>query len=113
MFECVCGLALFAVSAIGADLHTTYQFTNRGVRELNPIARPFVEGPGDGGELLLAVVVSAVTLRVEALESGTGTGGVALGVIGALHALSAARNHRSWASPDFPAIVFPTLVFRF
>ena len=49
-------LMAMALSLMVSDLNQTAQFTSKGGKELNPIARPFVEAKSSDGEVGLVMI---------------------------------------------------------
>lgn len=110
MTFCLCGLLVATLSASAADLETTRQFTAEGVRELNPIARPFVRGRGSRGEAVLGTLSgSAYMMLGQSPEPGRSIG---LSLAFAIHTAMAVRNVRLGTSREIPDIVFPVLIVR-
>lgn len=108
MTVCICALTLSVISATSADLGTTQQFTARGIPEANPLMRPFVEGPGGRGEVMVGAVTTAayfMLARNPGIES-TVIQSVAL----AVHAFAALHNTRSGSAQEVPLIILPVLV---
>ena len=110
MTLCLCGLLAAALSAGSADLATTAQFTARGGRELNPLARPFVQGRGSRGEAVLGAFNGGAYLALDrAREPWRSLG---LGAAFAVHTTLAIRNVRTGGAREVPMITFPVLVVR-
>ena len=107
MTVCLCALVLASVSAMSADLTTTADFTRRGMREANPLARPFVQASSAHGELALGVLNGALYLAADHAPEPWRSG--VLGVSFAVHAwLAAVWNPRHTGSPT-PTILFPVI----
>jgi hypothetical protein len=110
MTICLCGLLVATLSASAADIETTRQFTAQGVGELNPLARPFVQGSGPRGEMALGALGAAIYMMLDrTAEPGRSVG---LGLAFAVHATMAARNVRLGAAREVPDIVFPVLMLQ-
>lgn len=110
MTLCLCGLLVATLSASAADLETTRQFTADGVRELNPIARPFVRGRGPRGEAVLGALSGSIYMMLDQTsEPGRSVG---LSLAFAIHTMMAVRNVRLGPSHEVPDIVFPILMVQ-
>lgn len=107
MSVCLCGLLVAALSAMGADLDTTGQFTERGYPELNPAARPFVEGSGEAGEATLAVMTGSVYVWLDRQPEPWRS--ASLGGAFAVHTAMSVRNKHLGGAASIPLIVFPVL----
>lgn len=113
MTACLCGLTLSLLSALSADLGTTADFTARGYRELNPLARPFVAGRGGRGEVVLGLASAGAYLAIDAGRGPRLPRHLALAVQGvafAIHATLAVRNVRTGYARETPPIMTPILV---
>lgn len=104
------GLILTTLSAVAADADTTAQFTRHGIREGNPLARPFVAGHGVRDEILGTLVASGIYLRVNTLDEPQRT--TILGLAALTHTILAIRNQRHLrrSVTSVPPIIFPILV---
>ncbi len=111
MTLCLCGLLTAALSAGAADLATTAQFTARGHREANPLARPFVAGRGARGEAWLGGLTSGAYLVAD--QAPEPWRSLVLGGAFAAHTALAVKNVRHGGAHEVPPIVFPVLVVRF
>jgi hypothetical protein len=108
MTACLCALTLSLLSAAAADLGTTQQFTARDIHEMNPLARPFVEGRGSRGEVVLGAITAGVYLT---LARGPDIWHTAAQTVAlAVHAVMAFRNVRIGSAHEVPIIVLPVLV---
>lgn len=90
------------LSAMMSDLSQTADFTNRGMVEGNPIARPFVQSRSQEGELLLGIVGAGLAFnqsptikRIQPIWAG-------------LHTLAVIHNHEKTGA-KIPMILFPTI----
>lgn len=113
MTICLCGLTLSLLSAMASDLGTTADFTARGHREMNPLARPFVEGRGARGEVVLGALSAGAYLALDAGRGPRVPRPLALAVQGValvVHATLAVRNVRTGYARETPPIMFPVLV---
>jgi hypothetical protein len=110
MTACLCGLLVATLSAASADLETTRQFTAQGQRELNPLARPFVEGRGARGEAWLGSITVASYVAIGQSSEPWRT----ITLIGAwaIHTTMAVRNVRLGTANEVPWIMFPMLAIR-
>ncbi|MFZ5863534.1 MAG: hypothetical protein ACOYXR_11920 [Nitrospirota bacterium] len=110
MTACLCGLLVATLSAASADLETTRQFTANGQKELNPLARPFVEGRGARGEAWLGSITVATYVTLGQAPEPWRT----LALFGgwAVHTTMAIRNVRIGTAHEVPRIVFPVLAVR-
>lgn len=111
MSVCLCGLLVAALSAGSADLDTTAQFTAKGGPEMNPLARPFVEGRGAKGEVTLGVLNAGAFLLVDQ-RAPEPWRSLTLGGAFAVHTWLATRNVRVSSAETVPPIVFPVLIVR-
>jgi hypothetical protein len=110
MTVCLCGLLVATLSASAADMETTRQFTAEGLRELNPITRPFVEGHGPRGEAFMTTLTGSIYVMLDRTpEPGRSIG---LGLAFALHSTMAVRNVRLGSAREVPDIVFPVLLLQ-
>ena len=107
MGACFCGLFLATLSAASVDLQTTQQFTARGYQEANPIARPFVEGRGSRGELILGSLTAAGYFAIDKTPEPWRT----LVLLGgfATHTTLAVQNAKRGAASYVPPVMFPVL----
>lgn len=110
MTICLCGLLVATLSASAADLETTRQFTADGERELNPLARPFVQGRGSRGEAVLGTLTGGIYMMLDQTsEPGRSVG---LSLAFAIHTAMAVRNVRLGTAHEVPGIVFPLLMVQ-
>ena len=109
MTACLCGLTLSLLSALGSDLGTTASFTARGEREVNPLARPFVQGASGHGEFALGLLTAGAYLAVDRTAPEPWRSLTMAGAI-AIHTTLAIRNARFGASTETPAILLPVLL---
>ncbi len=104
----VCCLILALLSAASADVETTRQFTAQGFHEANPLARPFVEGPGARGELVVAVATTGTYILL-AQESRAWRISVQV-TAWTIHSMLAVRNVREKYAREVPLIVLPLFI---
>lgn len=110
MTVCLCGLLVATLSAMSADLDTTRQFTASGAGvELNPVARPFVEGRGARGEAVLGMVSAMAWLRVDRWPEPWRSSLMLAGW--SIHA-ALALNHERVLGADVPVVMLPVLAVR-
>ncbi len=110
MTLCLCGLLAAALSAGSADLATTAQFTARDYPEVNPLARPFVQGRGSRGEMVLGALNGGAYVALDRAREPWRSAGLGAAVV--MHTALAIRNVRGGMAIDVPRIVFPVLVVR-
>ncbi len=113
MTVCLCGLTLSLLSALSADLSTTAEFTARGYHEVNPLARPFVRGRGQRGELGTGLVTAGayVILGTDPRISKTSATVIQTMAL-AIHSTLAMYHVRKGVSREVTPIMFPILVVR-
>lgn len=90
------------LSAMLSDLSQTADFTNKGIVEGNPIAKPFVQSRSQEGEILLGVIgtglvfnQSPIMKKIQPIWAG-------------VHTLAVIHNHDKIGS-KIPMILFPAI----
>lgn len=107
---CVCGLVVAVISAMSADLTTTAEFTADGYRELNPLARPLVEGAGARGEAILGVASAAAWVTIARAPWRWRTAAMVAGYVA--HVYWVRENVRSGRARTITPIMGPVVVVR-
>ncbi|MBI3608297.1 MAG: hypothetical protein HY207_10040 [Nitrospirae bacterium] len=106
----ICCWLLSLATAGVADLTTTAEFTRRGVPELNPIARPFVEGRGNRGEIVLGAMSGGLYLAIDRSLEPYRTIGLLTATLA--HTAMAIRNVRIGSAQEMPPLIAPILIVR-
>ncbi len=106
----ICCWFLSLATAGVADLTTTAEFTRRGLPEMNPIARPFVEGSGSRGETVLGAMSGGLYLAIDRTLEPYRTIGLLTATLA--HTAMAIRNVRIGAVEEMPALIAPILIVR-
>lgn len=93
-------VAPWLLSSMISDLNQTANFTRRGYSEANPLAKPFVEGSSNIGEICLGVAGVAVALnnKIPTWSKAIWAGG---------HTLAGIYNARH--GHERPNIIFPAI----